>query len=220
MIPLILESDNPDQIQNYLTEHYYLQNLVGQVKPENDSISLAAIKFLIDRAKFSPGQKQAVFLITDGHLVTPAGQNALLKTLEESLPEQQFIITTPNRYLLLPTVTSRCQVIAFPSTKASSPNNSYLADFTKNLTNPAESIRQSDKILADRPKDYLDQIIADLRAANRRFPTKKRIAIISLAATCLSDLERNVSPKLALDHFFLKSSRLVKNLPRQRRGPT
>lgn len=210
MVPIIIECDDQEKISQYLSERYYLQNLVGQVKPENDFISLNAIKFLIDRAKFSPGQKQAVFLITDGHLITPAGQNALLKTLEESLPEQQFIITTKNRHLLLPTIISRCQVIAFPPVKDAPSNNSRLADFAKNLTKPAGNIGQSDKIGSDKPKDYLRLLIEDLRAANRNFPTPKRVAIISYAATCLSDLARNVNPKLALDHFLLQSGTIIK----------
>src|SRR3990167_7627387 len=100
MMPLIIESDNPDLIESYLADKYYLSNLTSEVVPENDTIDLPAIKFLIDRAKFTPAQKsQAVFLIRSAHLITPAGQNALLKTLEESKPEEQFIITTTNRQM-------------------------------------------------------------------------------------------------------------------------
>ena len=107
-----------------------LQNLVGEVKPENDSIGLPAIKYLIDRAKFThPDKSQAVFLIWDGHLITPAGQNALLKTLEESRPYEQFIITTHNHNLLLDTIISRCQIISLTKTAGKTIDKNILLTF-------------------------------------------------------------------------------------------
>ncbi len=211
MIPLIIESDNPDLTIQYLTDHYYLQNLVGEVKPENDSISLPAIKYLIDRAKFShPDKSQAVFMIWDGHLITPAGQNALLKTLEESRSYEQFILTTHNHHLLLDTIISRCQVISLTQNNKKALDKNVLLTFVSYLTSPGESIKNSDEILSDNPTGFLRTIIDNLRQANRNLPTTKRIKIISLALECLSDLDRNINQKLALDHFLLQSGLIIK----------
>lgn len=211
MIPIIIESDDQEKIDQYLSERYYLQNLVSQVKPENDSIGLAAIRFLIDRARFCPGQKQAVFLIRNGHLATPAGQNALLKTLEESLPEQQFIITTHNQHLLLPTIVSRCQVIHLISQKTPDHLNlNLLKDFADTTCTIAKSLAKSEAALGSVPKVYLKALIEDLRTANRHLPTPKKAAVIRCTTICLSDLQRNVNPRLALDHFFLKSSQIIR----------
>ena len=210
-MPLIIESDNPDLIESYLADKYYLGNLTGEVVPENDAIGLPAIKFLIDRAKFTPAQKsQAVFLIRSGHLITPAGQNALLKTLEESKPEEQFIITTTNHHLLLPTISSRCQLVRLISTTQPATDQPLLKQLIASLTaSPAAIIELSDKFIGDRPREKLDQIITALKQANRRLPTKKRIKIISLALTARSDLERNINPKLAIDHFLLTAAKII-----------
>jgi len=211
MMPLIIESDNPDLIESYLADKYYLSNLTSEVVPENDTIGLPAIKFLIDRAKFTPAQKsQAVFLIRSGHLITPAGQNALLKTLEESKPEEQFIITTTNHHLLLPTISSRCQLVRLISTTQPATDQPLLKQLIASLTaSPAAIIELSDKFIGDRPREKLDQIITALKQANRRLPTKKRIKIISLALTARSDLERNINPKLAIDHFLLTAAKII-----------
>lgn len=211
MIPLIIESDSPDLIETYLADKYYLGTLTSEVTPENGSIGLPAIKFLIDRAKFTPAQKsQAVFLIRSGHLITPAGQNALLKTLEESKPEEQFIITTHNHYLLLPTITSRCQLIRLAESAKPEINQALLKQVIADLgSSPAVIIGLSDKFVSANPSEKLDQIIVSLRQANRHLPTRKRIKIINLALTTRSDLARNINPKLTLDHFLLTAAKII-----------
>ncbi len=54
-----------------------------------------------------------VLIIRDAHEMNPAGQNALLKTLEEPPGEAQIILTTHKPELLLPTVRSRCSTVHF-----------------------------------------------------------------------------------------------------------
>lgn len=212
MIPLIIESDDESVVTQYLTDKYYLQNLVSEVRPQNNSIGLPAIKYLIDRAKFShPEKSQAVFLIYDGHLITPAGQNALLKTLEESKGYEQFIIITPNHHLLLETLASRCQVINLKKNANLPLDLTALRNFIASLKSPSESIGRSDQILSDNPKETLKQIVNALKQANRHYPTSRRVKIISLALNCLSDLDRNINPKLALDHFLFQSGKIVKS---------
>ncbi|MFZ2202107.1 MAG: hypothetical protein WAV56_01790 [Microgenomates group bacterium] len=212
MIPLIIESNQPDLIESYLADKYYLGNLVSEVVPENDSIGLPAIKFLIDRAKFTPPQKsQAVFLIRSGHLITPAGQNALLKTLEESKPEEQFIITTHNHHLLLPTICSRCQLIRLAGKSQLETNQAFLKQMIVALgSSPAAIIGLSDQLLNDQPQEKLDQIIVSLREAYRHLPTQKRIKITNLALIARNDLVRNINPKLTLDHFLLTAAKIIR----------
>lgn len=212
MIPLIIESNQPDLIESYLADKYYLGNLVSEVVPENDSIGLPAIKFLIDRAKFIPPQKsQAVFLIRSGHLITPAGQNALLKTLEESKPEEQFIITTHNHHLLLPTICSRCQLIRLAGKSQLETNQAFLKQMIVALgSSPAAIIGLSDQLLNDQPQEKLDQIIVSLREAYRHLPTQKRIKITNLALIARNDLVRNINPKLTLDHFLLTAAKIIR----------
>ena len=54
-----------------------------------------------------------VFVIDEAELLNPAGQNALLKTLEEPTPGTTLILVTSSEDRLLPTIRSRCQRVAF-----------------------------------------------------------------------------------------------------------
>jgi DNA polymerase III subunit delta' len=58
-----------------------------------------------------PGGK--VFIVDEAELLNPAGQNALLKTLEEPPAGTTLILVTANEDRLLPTIRSRCMRIAF-----------------------------------------------------------------------------------------------------------
>ena len=54
-----------------------------------------------------------VFVVDEAELLNPAGQNALLKTLEEPPAGTTLILVTGNEDRLLPTIRSRCMRIAF-----------------------------------------------------------------------------------------------------------
>jgi len=209
MIPLIIESDKENLISSYLSEKYLLQNVVGEVRPENGTINLSSIKYLIDRAKFSPGQKTVVFIIYDGQAVTPAGQNALLKTLEESKPEQQFVITTKNHHLLLETIVSRCRVVSLKGAGETPANPDLMKQFVSWLETGGSALSGTETLLNDNPKDFLARITSCLSQANRHLPTRKRLKIIALALICQTDLEKNINPRLALDHFLLASRNAI-----------
>lgn len=69
---------------------------------------------LIEPANLAPklgGGK--VFIVDEAELLNPAGQNALLKTLEEPPDGTTLILVTGNEDRLLPTIRSRCMRIAF-----------------------------------------------------------------------------------------------------------
>jgi len=54
-----------------------------------------------------------VFIVDEAELLDRAGQNALLKTLEEPTPGTTLILVTSSEDRLLPTIRSRCQRVAF-----------------------------------------------------------------------------------------------------------
>ncbi len=57
--------------------------------------------------------RSRIVIIDDAHLMNPAAQNALLKTLEEPPPNRVIVLVTANPSLLLPTVLSRCRRVRF-----------------------------------------------------------------------------------------------------------
>ncbi|MFN0011262.1 MAG: ATP-binding protein [Phycisphaerales bacterium] len=54
-----------------------------------------------------------VFIIDEAEIMNQAGQNAILKTLEEPAPGTVLILVSTNEDELFPTVRSRCQRVAF-----------------------------------------------------------------------------------------------------------
>jgi DNA polymerase-3 subunit delta' len=67
--------------------------------------------------------KTRVVIVSDAHSMNPEASNALLKVLEEPPDQTVLILTTDQRFDILPTVLSRCQQIRFkPLSKATLKN--------------------------------------------------------------------------------------------------
>lgn len=209
MIPLIVSSSNSQQIKVYLQRENLL-HLHYQLTPSGKSIGVEDIKNLIAQTKYAanPGTVNT-FLIEEGQKMTLPAQNALLKTLEEARPEQQFVIATNNHLLLLPTITSRCRLVVLQES-GGVVNENLLQEIIVSLHQPLALLPSiADKILSQNPEQTLLDLAKKLRLANQKLPTLKRTQIISLATICLADIKSNVNPKLALDHFLLKSHAIV-----------
>ncbi len=78
--------------------------------------SIREIKMEISHSTFIPGWR--VVIVSEADAMTEQAANAFLKTLEEPTPKTVIILTTSNKDRLLPTITSRCQLVRF----------SYLSD--------------------------------------------------------------------------------------------
>jgi DNA polymerase-3 subunit delta' len=57
--------------------------------------------------------ERRVFIIKDAQRLNESAANAFLKTLEEPLASNVFILLTQNLNLILPTIQSRCQILKF-----------------------------------------------------------------------------------------------------------
>ncbi len=57
--------------------------------------------------------KYSVYIIDEVHMLSQQAFNAFLKTLEEPPPYSIFILATTEKYKILPTILSRCQVFDF-----------------------------------------------------------------------------------------------------------
>jgi len=55
----------------------------------------------------------STFIVEDAHLMNMNASNAFLKTLEEPPETSHFILIAPDRDSVLPTISSRCQTLAF-----------------------------------------------------------------------------------------------------------
>jgi DNA polymerase-3 subunit delta' len=83
--------------------------------------SAERIRQLRREAALAPNEGRArVYLLAGAHLMSPQNQNIILKLIEEPPGSSYFLLTAPNRFLLLPTVRSRAVTVALePLTRQS-----------------------------------------------------------------------------------------------------
>ncbi len=83
------------------------------------TLALEVIReFLLEPAPLAPAMPSAsparkVFIVDEADMLAAEGQNAMLKTLEEPNPGTIIILVSSAAERLLPTVRSRCQLVAF-----------------------------------------------------------------------------------------------------------
>ncbi len=76
--------------------------------------SVEDIRHLIDQVRIPPQVgRYKVYIIDEVHMLSTAGFNAFLKTLEEPPSYAIFILATTEKHKILPTILSRCQVFNF-----------------------------------------------------------------------------------------------------------
>jgi DNA polymerase-3 subunit gamma/tau len=76
--------------------------------------SVDDIRTLVEQVRFAPqAGKYKVYIIDEVHMLSTSAFNAFLKTLEEPPPYAIFILATTEKYKILPTILSRCQIFDF-----------------------------------------------------------------------------------------------------------
>ncbi len=96
-------------------------------------------QFVIDRVGLTSARGRAkVYIIREADRITPAAQNALLKTLEEPPASTVIILLVAALDRLLPTTLSRCQVVRF---------DPLPTEFTRTKLG---------ELLPDTPREHLD----------------------------------------------------------------
>ena len=76
--------------------------------------SVEHIKTLMEQTRIPPQLgRYKVFIIDEVHMLSTAAFNAFLKTLEEPPAHVIFILATPEKHKILPTILSRCQIYDF-----------------------------------------------------------------------------------------------------------
>lgn len=83
------------------------------LEPEGTSLKIAQVRELTRRLALAPVEGPWIIAVLDRfESATPGAANALLKTLEEPPPSVILVLLAQQAEALLPTIVSRCQVIA------------------------------------------------------------------------------------------------------------
>lgn len=84
------------------------------VMPDKGAIKINQIRDLIKEISYPPYESSfRVVVLEDVHTMRREAANSLLKTLEEPPPGNLLILTADSSRDILPTLTSRCQVVPF-----------------------------------------------------------------------------------------------------------
>ncbi|MEM7174037.1 MAG: DNA polymerase III subunit gamma/tau [Bacteroidota bacterium] len=75
--------------------------------------SVEDIRNLVDQVHYRPARGKKIFIIDEAHMLSNAAFNGLLKTLEEPPAYVIFIFATTEKYKVIDTILSRCQIFDF-----------------------------------------------------------------------------------------------------------
>ncbi len=93
-------------------ENNFAFNIFELDAASNNSVD--DIRNLIDQVRIPPQVGDyKVYIIDEVHMLSQAAFNAFLKTLEEPPLHAIFILATTEKYKIIPTILSRCQIYDF-----------------------------------------------------------------------------------------------------------
>jgi DNA polymerase-3 subunit delta' len=107
-------NDACDRCRNCLAVDRELFPDVQTLEPDGQFYRKIQMDELIATSCQRPMQgEKRVFILKEAQRLNESASNAFLKTLEEPLPSNVFILLTANLNLILPTIQSRCQILKF-----------------------------------------------------------------------------------------------------------
>ncbi len=201
-----------------------------EISPEGNMIKKEQLLNLKQLFKTTSSSNYRLYVIYEADKLNPASANTILKFLEE--PEQGIIafLIADNRYQVLETLLSRCQIINMPSLFSSDFSDemiNLLSDLTsskkiyldfKELLDSSFSLKESTKDLLDSMELYLHQLL--LIKIGKKIPLPKQelftnltedsiIKYIAILEEEKKKLTYNINYKLWLDHFLIRFMEVI-----------
>jgi len=102
---------------------------VAVVRTEKLTIGVKEVRDLVRRAALTPmGNRWQILIVEDADRLTEQACNALLKAIEEPTPRTVWMLCAPTVEDLLPTIRSRCRLVAL-----STPTAAQVAEFLRSF---------------------------------------------------------------------------------------
>ncbi|MCX7881311.1 MAG: hypothetical protein N2482_02230 [Patescibacteria group bacterium] len=137
MLPIVVifkqEKELERYLKKYLEQEKYPSGLIFEVRPLKEEISINQIRE-IKRELMVNSTKKRVIIFFNFDKATFEAQNALLKTLEENVNNNQFILTVNNIEKVLPTIRSRSKTVFLIEDKSQFSKKKQDNDFLKKIT--------------------------------------------------------------------------------------
>lgn len=154
-------------------------------------------------AKKAYQEKTRLVLIHRAQQLTTEAQNALLKTLEEPPPKTTIVLTVKNNHQLLPTITSRCQIIKLENKKPAKKEPSHqelVAIFRQDL---GEKILFAQK-KGRQEKEALLVWLEEQGRSLRQEPREENLDLVARLEKVKTLIRANVTPHLGLAYWLIK----------------
>jgi hypothetical protein len=148
--------------------------------------------------------KPTGIIIRNIEKASPEALNAFLKNLEEPQPAIYFILTTPDVRLIIPTITSRCQLINLGKEGSIVNNEKHSLDFLSKTIGEKfifiDSIKERESAL-----DFINEFILGFHPSlfKRGVNIKKVARILSIAESVRQSLKLNGNIQLHLTNFII-----------------
>ena len=150
--------------------------------------------------------KRRVYVIKDAEKLNPSSANTILKFLEE--PEENIIaiLLTRNRYQVLDTILSRCQILALNDASMVIRYDDEIALFLKYLFNG--------KDLFIHYKEILDNILVDKNKAKEAFEQVEKIILGYLGGKLNSDYDLTIFKEIEKKTLLKYVSIIEEEIPK------
>ena len=231
----VMTGGTPDERSHRITDVLHERRIsphdIISVLPETTSIGIEQIRTVHARLSLSPlGNTTHAVVISSAHTMTPEAQNAFLKTLEEPPGEAIIYLESDQPEALLPTVLSRCQTIRLsessdrvqPCQTDSKESIQILKTIEQLLfATVGERLKIIDTTVKTRDDAlaFVDLSVRSLESHLHRtgpgpvsldtspsLPLAQKAKLLRRLLTARTQLQGNITPKLALDAVFLSLS--------------
>jgi|GEM_PF-554948 len=202
------------------TAHVAYHNRIT-MHTDTPSIGIAEIRAMLRSLQLAPQSAGATLALVlyDASQLTPAAQQAMLKTLEEPPKHARIDIGAPSETAVLPTIVSRCQLIHLPEEPViKNVDMSCLPTVAALCSAPAGrrielimTIGKSKEAYAQFINQAIQELAQSLRNQSHSTIIWKNVSIPAafllhglLSARQLTD--NHIHPQLLLEHIFLPVS--------------
>jgi len=199
VIKRLLSTHLPQSIENYSSK---LNPDIHFLEPAKDKTQIGieeALAFIKLFARKPHSGKCHIGIIRSIHTATPEAQTALLKTFEDHADNTIFISTTHSEHSILPTITSRSQVIYTSDIESSTKNDSSIV---KLFANPAYDVLSLYKALFVEKKDLSqEEALSILQGIKENIPFDS--TNLELLQKAGENITINVNPRLILYKLYI-----------------
>lgn len=172
-----------------------------------------------DFSKKSMLDNKLIYVINGAERLNDSSANTILKFLEEPNDNIIAILIANNRYKVIDTIISRCQIISLKENQSITLENNYIKDFYNDIIEKKQLIIKyddylqnifNDRNMAKKTIEELEnKMVCILNSKNSKIDDKLIIKYVLILTEYKNKLEFNVNMKLWLNDFIVKLMEVI-----------